>query len=645
VNSVALGVLEGRSVAVSGSTDQTVRVWDLADSQLISTLTGHEGRVRAVGIGAVAGWPLAVSGGNDQTVRLWDLANSAPFDEIMADHEGAVRAVGITVLHDRPTVISGGDDGTIRSWTPRTEMLQRDQVEWLSDSPAHSDLLHRRPLAQALATRLRRFYDEDPDISFLMHIDGPWGTGKSTLANLLRSELAEDWLTVDFDAWRQSRIGPPWWALLAALRRELAGHLSLPRKLWLRLAESWARARRAGAPFAFALILLLTAAALVFVLLRPGKLTFSSAGDLAVAVTAVIAALGTLWTGALVAARFLLWDSARGARLFEQSNSNPMQDIVDHFAWLITKAKRPVVFLVDDLDRCPQTYVVDFLEAVQTLIRDTTKKAGVRSRTNMGAASFVISADGAWIRRSYEVAFDTFESSVGEPGRPLGYLFLDKLFQLRVPVPSIDPRRQREYLSELLKVRRPDQVTQLIAAEERSVRDRLHQSATETEIVETLRSASPAVRDRVAAAAVQRLTTPEVAAATEHALQRFVPLLAANPRSMKRFINDYSILRAVRTLEGNPVRSQPLALWAILGTQWPALADYLRVRPEAIEQLGNPIADLDNIPAVLRSLFGDPNVRRLADFEHGGPLTPELIRSCCGGPALVLADESAKTFS
>ena len=51
---------------------------------------------------------------------------------------------------------------------------------------------------------------------------------------------------------------------------------------------SWVRARRAGAPFAFALVLLLAAVAIVFALLRLGKLTFSSAGDLAVAVTAVI---------------------------------------------------------------------------------------------------------------------------------------------------------------------------------------------------------------------------------------------------------------------------------------------------------------------------------------------------------------------
>ena len=102
---------------------------------------------------------------------------------------------------------------------------------------------------------------------------------------------------------------------------------------------------------------------------------------------------------------------------------------------------------------------------------------------------------------------------------------------------------------------------------------------------------------------------------------------------MKRFVNDYSMLRAVRTLEGNPVSTDPLALWAIIETRWPALADYLRAWPESIGLLGNSDSHLQDVPADLRGLFNDANVRRLANFEHGGPLTPELIRACCGaGP-------------
>ena len=52
-------------VAVSGSTDQTVRVWDLADSRLISVLTGHTESVSSVALGVLEGRLVAVSGSTD----------------------------------------------------------------------------------------------------------------------------------------------------------------------------------------------------------------------------------------------------------------------------------------------------------------------------------------------------------------------------------------------------------------------------------------------------------------------------------------------------------------------------------------------------------------------------------------------------
>ena len=521
---------------------------------------------------------------------------------------------------------------------------QRDQVEWVSDAPAPEDRLRREPLARTLATRLRRFVDEDPGTSFLIHIDGPWGAGKTTLLNLLRQELehgsgqeledgsAEEpkWLAITFNAWRQSRIGAAWWALLAALRHDLGDLHRLPGRAWLRVAESWARFRRAGAPFVLAFTLLLAAAAAVFALLRPHKLTFASSVGLAQGITAVVAAIGILWAGALVAGRFLLWDSARGARLFEQSNTNPMRDVAAHFGWLITKAKRPVVFFIDDLDRCTDSYVVELLDTIQTLVRDVTRHRPQRRRKVPATAAFVIAADGAWIRESYEITYAQFTALVAMPGRSLGYLFLDKLFQLHVPMPTIDPAMQQEYLRSILRVGDSQTATKDSKAEEQLVRKNLEQSSSEGEVIETLRKASPQVRRRVADAAVDKLTSRGVATATEHHLERFGSLLEPNPRAMKKFVNDYSILRAVRTLEGNSIGTDPLALWTIIEIRWPAMAGYLRTRPEAIKYMRGSNSMPEDVPADLHGLFNDPNIRELANFQYGGPLTPELIRACCG---------------
>jgi tetratricopeptide (TPR) repeat protein len=502
----------------------------------------------------------------------------------------------------------------------------REQVEWVSDSPASHDLLGRQPLARALATRLRRLQLEEPHTSFLIHVDGPWGAGKSTLLKFLRADLERDWLIVGFDAWRQSSIGPAWWALLAALRHDLARSLRLPARFWLRLAEAWIRVRRAGAPYLLALSLLLVAAAGVFLLLRPRQLDSKATTDLAKTVTAILSAVGTLWAGALVAGRFLLWDSARGARVFEQSNSNPMQEVADHFAWLLRHVKRPVVFLIDDLDRCAEGYVVELLDAVQTLLRDAPKRV-LREDTRGFETYFVVAADGAWIRTSYEVAYQTFAASVGEPGRPLGHLFLDKLFQLTVPVPTISANAQHAYLQALLHTKSAS-AGPAAHVEAVAVRRSVEAATSEAEVVEALQQASPSARRLAAEDAVSRLSDPEVETATEHALQRFAPLIDPNPRSMKRFLNSYSMLRAVRTLEGNTVASEPLALWTILQTRWPSLADYLRRHPEAIEHAGDS-QRANTVPEHLQPLLDLPEFQRLLTFGSV-KLTAELVRACCG---------------
>src|SRR5207247_782600 len=78
VDSVAAATLDGIPVAVSGSEDGTVRVWDLrTGAALGKPLTGHAGPVNAVAVGKVSGIPVAVSSNSDRSVRVWDLRTGA----------------------------------------------------------------------------------------------------------------------------------------------------------------------------------------------------------------------------------------------------------------------------------------------------------------------------------------------------------------------------------------------------------------------------------------------------------------------------------------------------------------------------------------------------------------------------------------
>ena len=110
-----------------------------------------------------------------------------------------------------------------------------------------------------------------------------------------------------------------------------------------------------------------------------------------------------------------------------------MQQISRHFERLVFMMKQPIAVFVDDLDRCNDSYTVEFLERIQTLFRE----AGV---------FYVIAADRRWLFSSYKRAYDSFKNDIDEPGRPLSHLFLEKTFQLSVNLPRLSPELQRQYL-------------------------------------------------------------------------------------------------------------------------------------------------------------------------------------------------------
>jgi hypothetical protein len=67
-----------------------------------------------------------------------------------------------------------------------------ERVDWVPDAPADLDGLDRDHLARDFARRLLGLLKSDPGRSFLVHIDGPWGSGKTTLAELVLSRVGPE---------------------------------------------------------------------------------------------------------------------------------------------------------------------------------------------------------------------------------------------------------------------------------------------------------------------------------------------------------------------------------------------------------------------------------------------------------------------
>jgi hypothetical protein len=512
----------------------------------------------------------------------------------------------------------------------------REHVRWLVDDPVglDGDELGRRGVASALEDQLRAIVRDFSGRSFLVHIDGPWGAGKSTLLRFLhesvdRHIVPDRWLVVSYDSWRQSRVGPPWLTLLQAVRtvvRSAQPHIWDRGWFWLR-----ERARLVNSWQWITLFLMVVAATTLAALLIGGDihLTLSNWGDIGKLVGGLVPVVGAFWLIAKSTGRFVSLDSRRSARTFLETRADPMEDLAAHFHWLLCKARSPVLLLIDDLDRCPETFVVDLLDAVQKLMRDSMPDANSRSGERKPTLLVVVAADGRWVRNSYDNAYASLAHAVNEPGATVGTLFLEKLFQLTVPVPGLSDELKAEYLRDLLAERpaRP------VGREADPNLMRRLSEATHDQLLDVLADAPAIERVKASSLAIEKLVVrPDAQQSTRHALEPYAALLDPTPRAMKRFVMAYSMLRAVRTAEGSVVGIGPLALWTILQTRWPMLANYLQASPEAV-RLFQVSADRipGSTPVELVPLFTDPPNELRAVMNHrDGPMNAQTIRECSG---------------
>lgn len=107
---------EGRGV-VSGSSDNTLRIWDTETAECTNVLRGHKSRIWDVSSTKLGDYVASASG--DGTVKVWDLKSSkANCVSTLAGHGGDVYSVQ---YHQSETnLVTGGYDKTIRLFDVNT---------------------------------------------------------------------------------------------------------------------------------------------------------------------------------------------------------------------------------------------------------------------------------------------------------------------------------------------------------------------------------------------------------------------------------------------------------------------------------------------------------------------------------------------
>lgn len=456
----------------------------------------------------------------------------------------------------------------------------QDQTHIHIDGPAIHDRLGRKYLAETLAVRMNRtwvrYQDDTLKGSFMLHIHGAWGSGKSSLLNFLKKELQPrafqpgakaptqsvdadrlDWIVVDFNAWQRQHIEPPWWSLIDTVYTQALYQLKHSygkhgRGMMLRIREQWWRLTTGRRDLLIALLILFVILLGIIFWQRQGLTSL----DLLQSILALLGVAGGVWSTILLVSRSLISGSSQSAQAFMQRSGDPMERVSRYFVDLIERIENPVAIFVDDLDRCQTRYVVTLLEGIQTLFYNPR-------------VVYIIAADRRWLHVSFEKVYEHFADTVREPGRHLGSLFLEKAFEASVSMPRMSAERRRIYWDHLGSGAQSNAVELESYAAEQT--NEFKGDTTEAAVLKRLSTGTGnPLRDEVRkGVALRQLASHDVTKSTEYFLKPFDDLAEPNARAMKRFVNAYTFLRDLAVLGGSDVlfdlnARRQLALWSIV---------------------------------------------------------------------------------
>ena len=263
------------------------------------------------------------------------------------------------------------------------------------------DRLGFRDVASRLATAL---VSSGISGKFVVGLEGQWGSGKSSLLNLLRSELEKlqseaPHSVVAFEPWlvgnRDALLGALFAALLAAISKVETSRGDTSRETTAAIR----RATEAARGFAVAL---------------------SKLGDIVevVGTATAIAPIGWMGKGF----------KAMGSAVERGKASKPLSEHKKELVEALTKLGHRFIVTIDDLDR------LDPAEALEVL-RLT------RSVADLPGVIYVLCYDGEVLARSIERA-----ASVND-----GHAYLEKIVQTTIMVPRSEAFQLRYWLADELK--------------------------------------------------------------------------------------------------------------------------------------------------------------------------------------------------
>jgi hypothetical protein len=348
-----------------------------------------------------------------------------------------------------------------------------------------------------------------------------------------------------------------------------------------------------------------------------------------------------------------------------------------------SRRRRPLLLLLDDLDRCTAERVVKLLETVHTLLREPSRVRVLARRRAPAPLIVVVLADGRWVRKAFETSYGDF-GSLGSPVHDLGADFLQKVFDHVVLVPALSGDQVQSYLDAAtgttpwavaerasrgrtavppqaqpvteLPVRDPEppsvlestsppvgetaHLDQSVAAPAGTTSEQTSDAQNVAQLIDqtapgdvhgsrvraALDQAPPADREQLAEQIATKAATPEaVAAFSEHLLTRYAAVMPANPRLVKRVANTFGMLHALGLHLAHHEDNDTIGRAAIMFVRFPTLVDQLLSDPEPPSTRSGP----GHAPEA-QTPWQRPDVQQLLTRDDGTAVDIAAVARCFG---------------